>query len=151
MKLFAGKKNDKSKTYPDLKSFRWQIIGVAAITVISAGCNGTSGPVKEETSPASRQQAGVGNTNIPASTIDSDGDGIADLNDKCPDDPEDFDGYMDKDGCPDLDNDGDGIADADDACPNSRGPANKTDHSQNGCPVRHFRTAGVPVRRPHNP
>ena len=49
---------------------------------------------------------------------DSDGDGIPDRYDKCPHKPEDFDGYQDQDGCPDLDNDGDGIPDFKDKCPN---------------------------------
>ncbi|MGM0595870.1 MAG: OmpA family protein [Myxococcota bacterium] len=48
---------------------------------------------------------------------DSDGDGIPDSKDKCPNKPEDFDGFEDKDGCPDKDNDGDGIADSVDKCP----------------------------------
>ena len=61
---------------------------------------------------------------------DRDGDGIADAYDKCPDQPEDRDGFQDSDGCPDLDNDGDGIADIDDACPDEPGDA---DHG--GCPV----------------
>jgi OmpA-OmpF porin, OOP family len=42
---------------------------------------------------------------------DSDGDGLTDDVDKCPQDPEDKDGYQDEDGCPDPDNDGDGICD----------------------------------------
>ena len=37
--------------------------------------------------------------------------------DKCPDDPEDFDGFQDEDGCPDPDNDNDGILDKDDTLP----------------------------------
>jgi outer membrane protein OmpA-like peptidoglycan-associated protein len=49
---------------------------------------------------------------------DRDGDGLPDSEDACPDDAEDFDGFEDEDGCPDLDNDGDGITDADDKCPN---------------------------------
>jgi OOP family OmpA-OmpF porin len=49
---------------------------------------------------------------------DKDGDGIPDDVDKCPDEPEDKDGYQDEDGCPDLDNDGDGIPDKQDKCPN---------------------------------
>ncbi len=49
---------------------------------------------------------------------DRDGDGIKDDVDKCPDDPEDFDGFQDADGCPDPDNDNDGILDVDDRCPN---------------------------------
>ena len=44
-------------------------------------------------------------------------DGIIDREDKCPDDPEDEDGFEDEDGCPDADNDGDEIADTDDKCP----------------------------------
>jgi len=49
---------------------------------------------------------------------DSDLDGIPDISDKCPNAAEDFDGYEDTDGCPDVDNDGDGIPDVDDDCPN---------------------------------
>ena len=49
---------------------------------------------------------------------DRDGDGLQDDVDKCPDDPEDFDGFQDQDGCPDPDNDNDGILDVNDRCPN---------------------------------
>jgi len=49
---------------------------------------------------------------------DTDKDGISDDIDKCVFEEEDFDGYQDDDGCPDLDNDGDGINDLDDNCPN---------------------------------
>jgi outer membrane protein OmpA-like peptidoglycan-associated protein len=48
---------------------------------------------------------------------DRDGDGIPDDVDECPNDPEDFDGFQDEDGCPDLDNDGDGVLDVNDGCP----------------------------------
>jgi outer membrane protein OmpA-like peptidoglycan-associated protein len=47
---------------------------------------------------------------------DSDGDGIIDRLDECPELPEDYDSYQDKDGCPDLDNDRDGIPDTEDQC-----------------------------------
>ena len=49
---------------------------------------------------------------------DRDHDGIPDMSDRCPDEPEDRDGFQDDDGCPDPDNDGDGIPDALDKCPN---------------------------------
>lgn len=81
---------------------------------------------------------------------DRDGDGIPDNVDLCPDEPEDFDGFEDEDGCPDPDNDGDGICDNKeeiqkniekwermgtckgiDLCPNEPGPP-----SNQGCPVR---------------
>jgi hypothetical protein len=48
---------------------------------------------------------------------DEDGDGIKDSVDKCIAEAEDFDGFEDKDGCPDLDNDNDGILDTHDMCP----------------------------------
>jgi OmpA-OmpF porin, OOP family len=49
---------------------------------------------------------------------DTDGDGIPDSRDSCVLDPEDTDGYLDEDGCPDVDNDLDGIPDTADKCPN---------------------------------
>lgn len=50
---------------------------------------------------------------------DSDADGILNRMDACPKEPEDFDGYEDEDGCPDLDNDQDGIPDIHDKAPNA--------------------------------
>ena len=52
-----------------------------------------------------------------ASGGDRDGDGVLDADDRCPDDPEDRDGFQDDDGCPDADNDGDGVPDMNDRCP----------------------------------
>ena len=49
---------------------------------------------------------------------DTDGDGIPDSRDQCLLEPEDKDGYLDDDGCPDPDNDADGIPDSKDQCPN---------------------------------
>jgi outer membrane protein OmpA-like peptidoglycan-associated protein len=43
---------------------------------------------------------------------DADNDGLLDDQDKCPEDPEDRDGFEDTDGCPDVDNDKDGVNDA---------------------------------------
>jgi OOP family OmpA-OmpF porin len=64
---------------------------------------------------------------------DRDGDGIKDNVDKCPDQPEDKDGFQDEDGCPDLDNDNDGIPDKTDKCPND--PEDKDGfQDQDGCP-----------------
>jgi len=60
---------------------------------------------------------------------DRDGDGYKDDVDKCPDEPEDFDGFKDEDGCPDPDNDNDGVPDVDDRCPNVPGPK-----ETQGCP-----------------
>jgi len=64
---------------------------------------------------------------------DRDGDGIKDDIDKCPDEPEDFDGFEDEDGCPDPDNDRDGIPDVDDKCPDI--PEDKDGiEDEDGCP-----------------
>lgn len=66
-------------------------------------------------------------------TLDHDGDGIPDREDKCPDDPEDRDGFQDEDGCPDLDNDKDGVPDKLDKCPNEPEEVNGIDDTD-GCP-----------------
>ncbi|MBK8231802.1 MAG: PorV/PorQ family protein [Candidatus Eisenbacteria bacterium] len=67
------------------------------------------------------------------SSGDRDGDGISDSMDQCPDQPEDFDGFSDADGCPDPDNDGDGIADMNDDCPNQAEDMDGFQDSD-GCP-----------------
>ena len=48
---------------------------------------------------------------------DLDQDGILNIDDACPVDPEDIDGLLDADGCPELDADGDLILDPVDICP----------------------------------
>jgi OmpA-OmpF porin, OOP family len=64
---------------------------------------------------------------------DRDGDGIKDDVDKCPDEPEDYDGFQDADGCPDPDNDNDGIPDVNDRCINE--PEDRDgDQDADGCP-----------------
>jgi len=64
---------------------------------------------------------------------DADGDGIPDELDKCPTEAEDFDGFQDEDGCPDLDNDGDGVLDVDDKCPNDPEDMDGFE-DEDGCP-----------------
>lgn len=64
---------------------------------------------------------------------DNDKDGIKNKVDRCPDDAEDKDGFMDEDGCPDTDNDADGIVDSLDQCPNQAETANEF-QDEDGCP-----------------
>ena len=64
---------------------------------------------------------------IKLGSLDSDGDGISDKNDECPDVP----GLEEFAGCPDTD--GDGIADKDDQCPDQPGTKD-----MNGCPDSDF-------------
>jgi len=59
----------------------------------------------------------VGVSFSPFINDDPDNDGIRGSADMCADEPEDYDGFEDEDGCPDPDNDGDGILDAVDKCP----------------------------------
>ena len=69
----------------------------------------------------------------PTKPGDRDGDGINDDVDKCPDEPEDHDGFEDEDGCPEPDNDKDGILDTADKCPNE--PEDKDNfEDEDGCP-----------------
>jgi len=64
---------------------------------------------------------------------DRDGDEIFDDVDKCPDEPEDYDGHLDTDGCPDHDRDMDGVEDDQDLCPDE---PEDTDNfrDEDGCP-----------------
>jgi len=72
----------------------------------------------ERTCPKPKPQPPRRKEPAPDPLADRDSDGIPDVRDKCPDEPEDVDGFQDDDGCPDPDNDQDGIPDTDDKCPN---------------------------------
>jgi len=81
----------------------------------------------------------------PAPPVDNDPDkdGIVGDADKCPNDPEDKDGFQDADGCPDLDNDNDGIPDTADKCPNE--PEDKDGFQDaDGCPDPDNDGDGIP-------
>lgn len=69
----------------------------------------------------------------PLTPQDSDNDGLHNEDDRCPKDPEDMDGYEDKDGCPELDNDKDNIPDLQDKCPNKREDIDGFE-DDDGCP-----------------
>ncbi len=74
---------------------------------------------------------------------DTDRDDIPDNVDKCPNEPEDKDGFQDDDGCPDPDNDADGIPDATDKCPNE--PEDKDGfQDEDGCPDPDNDADGIP-------
>jgi outer membrane protein OmpA-like peptidoglycan-associated protein len=99
-----------------------------------------TGLIADYGAPDMRVFAGVGFYPLPkkeparqAPPSDRDGDGIPDEDDECPNEPEDFDGWQDADGCPDPDNDGDGILDADDECPNDPETFNGFE-DEDGCP-----------------
>jgi outer membrane protein OmpA-like peptidoglycan-associated protein len=64
---------------------------------------------------------------------DTDGDGIPDSADSCLLDPEDRDGYLDDDGCPDTDNDLDTLLDTVDKCPLEAEDLDSYEDSD-GCP-----------------
>lgn len=84
-------------------------------------------------SPADRCSFTEEKTVIVPKSGDADGDGIKDELDKCPDEPEDRDGFEDEDGCPELDNDRDGVYDAQDKCRND--PEDKDGFEDgDGCP-----------------
>lgn len=81
---------------------------------------------------------------------DRDGDRVCDAADRCPDDPEDYDGDEDDDGCPEFDRDGDGIRDADDRCPDQ---AEDRDgyKDDDGCPEADNDADGIPDKRDRCP
>jgi hypothetical protein len=74
---------------------------------------------------------------------DTDGDGLDDRVDKCPNQAEDKDGFEDQDGCPDPDNDGDGIPDLKDKCPNAPEDVDGV-QDEDGCPDPDNDGDGIP-------
>ena len=76
-------------------------------------------------------------------TRDTDGDGIANSNDKCPLVAEDRDGFEDRDGCADEDNDGDRREDNIDKCPEKAEDLDGFD-DDDGCPELDNDSDGVP-------
>jgi hypothetical protein len=74
---------------------------------------------------------------------DRDHDGVYDVDDRCPDQPEDRDGFQDDDGCPDPDNDNDGVPDAQDKCPNAAEDRDQFE-DEDGCPDPDNDKDGIP-------
>jgi hypothetical protein len=102
---------------------RWSDGGDVALTAaVGVGFYGGPG------TPAFRGVVGV---DFAPRSRDYDGDGLGPDEDGCAYLPEDFDGYEDDDGCPDLDDDGDQVPDVDDRCP--REAAEAPDADQDGC------------------
>jgi len=98
------------------------------------GVSGSAGVTPGYGSPDWRGIAMIGFTMPEPEVIgDADGDGMLDDVDQCPNEPEDFDGFQDEDGCPDLDNDGDGVLDVNDGCPNDAEDIDGFE-DEDGCP-----------------
>jgi OOP family OmpA-OmpF porin len=87
---------------------------------------------------------------IAAADKDSDGDGIPDRIDACPNQAETVNGVADDDGCPESDPDGDGIIGAADKCPDQ---PEDFDHFQDedGCPDLDNDSDGIPDARDQCP
>jgi OmpA-OmpF porin, OOP family len=81
---------------------------------------------------------------VEAAPGDRDGDGYLDPVDKCPDKPENFNGFQDEDGCPDdPDTDGDGVPDSIDQC--VLDPEDKDGYlDTDGCPELDNDLDGIP-------
>jgi OmpA-OmpF porin, OOP family len=84
----------------------------------------TCGPTQVTIRPKATEPAPAPRPAVVIEKTDRDGDGVPDVDDKCPDVP----GLPQFQGCPDSD--GDGIPDYEDDCPNQPGP--KETH---GCPI----------------
>ena len=129
------------------------LLALTALALNATGCGSQSRQQPQEPAPANQAgpeesgggeapavgeqgPAGVSETPLPGQSAvggDRDGDGVGDDMDKCPDEPEDRDGFGDGDGCPDPDNDQDGILDIDDKCP-ADPEAKNGRQDEDGCP-----------------
>jgi outer membrane protein OmpA-like peptidoglycan-associated protein len=101
--------------------FAWRIGAALALAACAASPPPPRGPVAIAAIQASARDR------------DTDCDGIADVDDKCPNAAEDRDGFQDDDGCPDPDNDQDGIPDECDQCPDQPETYNGL-RDEDGCP-----------------
>jgi len=88
-------------------------------------------------------EMGLGLSLWAVSHKDTDKDGILDRWDLCPDEVEDYDGYKDEDGCPDLDNDNDNVNDVDDRCPDVPEDIDQF-QDEDGCPDLDNDQDGIP-------
>lgn len=104
---------------PDSPKYNWEY--TAGLTFLLGGKEEAAKPVEPAPEPAPAV--------VVAPPVDSDGDGVIDALDKCPNTPAGV--TVDASGCP-LDTDGDGVPDYLDKCPNT--PAGVA-VDINGCPV----------------
>lgn len=103
---------------------------VAITSMFSATLGGGLGVIKGIGAPKARALLGL---NWSPDFRDRDRDGVPDIDDRCPEEREDRDGFRDSDGCAEEDNDGDGLLDAQDKCVNSAEDLDQFE-DEDGCP-----------------
>jgi hypothetical protein len=129
------------KFYTDVNPFEVDVSGRWGVTsMVSVYAGGGKGLGTGIGAPELRLFAGA---QFNPDFRDRDHDGVYDVDDKCPDQPEDRDGFQDDDGCPDLDNDNDGIPDATDKCPNDPEDLDQFE-DEDGCPDPDNDKDGIP-------
>jgi outer membrane protein OmpA-like peptidoglycan-associated protein len=138
-----GRIQTEGNSANDLDAFPLELgfggrFGVGRGLHISAGTG--FGLIKAIGSPQFRLIAGL---NWAPDFTDTDHDGIYDQDDSCPTQPEDPDGFEDKNGCPDLDNDQDLIPDVRDRCP-MEAEDKDTFQDEDGCPDADNDGDGIP-------
>jgi OOP family OmpA-OmpF porin len=127
--------------YTDVNPFEVDVAGRWGVTsMVSILAGGGAGIGTGIGAPELRFFAGV---QFNPDFRDRDHDGVYDLDDKCPDQPEDRDGFQDEDGCPDPDNDNDGIPDVTDKCPNEPEDLDQFE-DEDGCPDLDNDKDGIP-------
>jgi OOP family OmpA-OmpF porin len=133
--------NDFTKFYSDVNPFEADLaLRISVTSMLSISFGGGRGFGKGIGAPAGRGFLAAG---FSPDFRDRDHDGVYDVDDRCPDQPEDLDGFQDKDGCPDLDNDNDGIPDAQDKCPNAAEDMDQFE-DEDGCPDLDNDKDGIP-------
>ena len=109
---------------------RWHITELFMATTEVRGWFSGDAPATDE---YAHLQATVGFGVQIGGDFDIDKDGVTNVDDACPTQEEDKDGFEDTDGCPDDDNDKDEIKDADDKC-RDQAEDKDGDRDDDGCP-----------------
>lgn len=138
IKVEANKVRDKQKSVVELGG---PICGLKELAIAESNRSFAVYEINQGDTPRANHHMDVARENIDLAyrkavacePPDRDGDGILDNRDKCPDDPEDKDGFEDEDGCPDEDNDKDGFLDAEDKCPDDAEDKDEFE-DEDGCP-----------------
>jgi hypothetical protein len=113
---------DAWQTWGSVRRGRWSCLDLdvhslpTLILLTSIAACWRDGRTTAGSSPAMPVAAVAVAEPAPQADPDMDGDRLVDVDDHCPTQTEDLDGFDDHDGCPDPDNDGDGVPDDADRC-----------------------------------
>lgn len=131
--LAANRWLDLKEGFQKMRTLRIRTTAACATVLFAIGAAALVGCTAEAKMSGSMETGTPPPPAAPQTPPDDDGDGIANPDDKCPNDKEDGKAPDPKDGCPNADEDNDGVPVPADKCPDQ--PETKNDfEDDDGCP-----------------